>query len=180
MKKSVRMIPFVLLVLLVVFVKPIPTAACSCMAPPPADIALSQATAVFSGKAIEVKKSKLDNGKTIHFKVGEIWKGLDSATVSVFTGNDSASCGIDFAVGKEYLVYAHTLDWNGKTILSTTLCDRTAEIANAANDLALIGEGQIPEQTPTSQNNLYYLYAGILVIIGGVVGLFIWKRLKKR
>ncbi|WP_210469959.1 hypothetical protein [Sporosarcina sp. 6E9] len=62
MKKSVRLIPFLFMVLLVVFVKPVPTAACSCM-PPRADIALSEATAVFSGKALEVKKSKLDNGK---------------------------------------------------------------------------------------------------------------------
>ncbi|MCZ2257321.1 hypothetical protein [Sporosarcina sp. G11-34] len=111
MKKSVRIIPFLLIVLLVVYFKPIPTAACSCMPPPPADVALSEATAVFSGEAMEVENNKGANGKTIHFKVGEIWKGVDSANVSVFTGNDSASCGIDFTVRKEYLVYAHTLDF---------------------------------------------------------------------
>ncbi|WP_438311384.1 hypothetical protein [Sporosarcina sp. FA9] len=182
MKKRVRVIPFLLMVLVVVYFKPIPTAACSCVVPPPADVALSEATAVFSGEVVEVKKSNADNGKTVHFKVREIWKGIDSTTISVFTNNDSASCGIDFTVGKEYLVYAHTLDSNGKSILSTTLCDRTAELANATDDLTLIGEGQIPEQTEKttdSQYNQYYLYAGVVAIIVGLVGLFIWKRSRK-
>ncbi|MFD1927183.1 hypothetical protein ACFSFY_03790 [Sporosarcina siberiensis] len=182
MKKKVRIIPFLLLVLLVVYFKPIPAEACSCVMPPSADVALSEATAVFSGEVVEVKKNKKDNGKTVYFKVREVWKGIDSTTISVFTGNDSASCGIDFAVGKEYLVYAHTLDSNGESILSTTLCDRTAELANAAEDLTIIGEGQIPvqtEETPESQNNLYYVYAVILVVVVGLVGLFIWKRSKK-
>jgi len=181
-EKNVRVIPFLLMVLIVMLFKPIPTAACSCIVPPPADVALSEATAVFSGEVVDVNKSKVDNGKTIDFKVKEVWKGIDTTTISVFTGNDSASCGIDFAVGKEYLVYAHTLDSTGKSYLSTTLCDRTVELANAADDLNLIGEGQVPvqtEQTSDSTNNEYYLYAGILIIVLGLVGLFIWKRSKK-
>ncbi|MDV6377141.1 LPXTG cell wall anchor domain-containing protein [Sporosarcina sp. GW1-11] len=181
MKKRVRVIPFLLMVLVVMNFKPIPTAACSCMMPPSADIALSVATAVFSGEVVKVEKNNKDNGKTIHFNVREIWKGIDSATVSVFTGNDSASCGIDFTVGKEYLVYAHTMDSSGKSILSTTLCDRTAELANAADDLTLIGEGQIPDQTEqtTDSTNQYYVYAGILAVVVGSIGLFLWKRSKK-
>lgn len=182
MKKKVRIISLLLMVLVVVYFKPIPTSACSCVMPPPADVALSEASAVFSGEVVEVKKSNKDNGKTVHFNVREVWKGIDSTTISVFTGNDSASCGIDFIVGKEYLVYAHTLDSNGKSILSTTLCDRTAELVNAAEDLTIIGEGQIPvqtEETIDSQNNLYYVYAGILVVVVGLVGLIIWIRSKK-
>jgi len=182
MNKIFRIIPYLLMVLVVVFFKPIPTAACSCIMPPPADVALSEATVVFSGEVVEFNKSNRDNGKTVHFKVQEAWKGIDSTNISVFTGNDSASCGIDFTVGNEYLVYAHTLDSNGKNALSTSLCDRTAELANAADDLAIIGEGQIPkkaEQTTDSQNNQYYLYAGILVVVIGSIGLFIWKNSKK-
>lgn len=170
------------MVLVVVYFKPIPAAACSCVVSPSADVALSEASAVFSGEVVEVKKSNKDNGKTVHFKVREVWKGIDSTTISVFTGNDSASCGIDFTAGKEYLVYAHTLDSNEKSTLSTTLCDRTAELANAADDISLIGEGQIPEkteQTTDSQSNQYYLYAGVVAVIIGLVGLFIWKRSKK-
>ena len=182
MKKKIRVIPFLLLVLVIVFFKPIPTAACSCIMPPPADIALSEADAVFSGEVLEVNKSKENNGKTIVFKVGETWKGIDSTNISIFTGNDSASCGIDFTVGKEYLVYAHTLDSTGESILSTTLCDRTAELANAGDDLTLIGKGQIPEQTeqtPGPKNNQYYLYAGIIAAVVVLGGLFIWKSTKK-
>ncbi len=182
MKKRVCIIPFLLLVLISVFFKPIPASACSCIMSPPADVALTEATAVFSGEVVDVQKNKEATGKTVQFKVGEIWKGIDSATVSVFTGNDSAGCGIDFIVGKEYLVYAHTSDADGKSMLSTTLCDRTAELVNAADDLALIGKGQMPDQTeqaPDSQTNQSYLYAGILVVVIGLVGVFIWKRFKK-
>ncbi|PIC62697.1 hypothetical protein CSV79_15735 [Sporosarcina sp. P13] len=181
MKKRVRVLPFLLMVLVVMNFKPIPTAACSCVIAPPADVALSEATAVFSGEVVEVKKSNRDDGKTIHFNVREIWKGIDSPTISVFTGNDSASCGIDFTVGKEYLVYAHTMESNGKSILSTTLCDRTAELANAADDIALIGEGQIvkqTEQTTDSSTTQYYVYASALVAVG-LIGLILWKRSKK-
>ena len=183
MKKSVRVFPFLLIVFLVVYVKPIPAMACSCVISPPADVALSEATAVFSGEVVEVNKSKDGNGKTIHFNVQEVWKGIDSTTISVFTGNDSASCGIDFTVGKAYLVYAHTTDSDGKDILSTTLCDRTTELTNATDDLALIGEGQLPnqtEQTTETQNNPYYVYAGVLVAVVGLIGLLIWRRSKKR
>ena len=52
----------------------------------------------------------------------EVWKGVvDNADISVFTGNDSAGCGINFTIGKEYLVYAHNWDMDGKSVLSTTL-----------------------------------------------------------
>ncbi|MHA6261506.1 LPXTG cell wall anchor domain-containing protein [Sporosarcina sp. CAU 1771] len=182
MKKGKRILPLLLLILLSVYFKPIPAAACSCMMPPSPDVALTEAAAVFSGEVVDVKKSKNDYGKTVQFQVNEIWKGIDSATVSVFTGNDSAGCGIDFIVGKEYLVYANTMDSNGKDILSTTLCDRTAELVNAADDLAIIGEGQIAvpsEQATDSQTNPYYLYAGILAVVAGLVGFFLWKRFKK-
>ncbi|WP_162805722.1 hypothetical protein [Sporosarcina sp. PTS2304] len=182
MKKKVLILPMLLIILAVMNVKPILTAACSCMAPPTADLALSEATAVFSGEVEEVKKNTKDNGKTVIFTVQETWKGIDSQTISVFTGNDSASCGINFEVGKEYLVYAHTMDSNGKNILATTLCDRTAELANATDDLALIGEGQLPTQTEQpadSSTNPYYLYAGIVVVVA-LIGLFIWKRAKKK
>lgn len=183
MKMRLRVIPLLLIVLAAVYIKPIPAAACSCMMPPSADVALSEATAVFSGEVVKVKKHKDLHGKTIHFKVHEIWKGIDSTTITVFTGNDSASCGIDFTVGVEYLVYANAMDPDSDSSLTTSLCDRTVELANAVEDLTLIGEGQTPEQTeqPTDeQNNLYYLYAGILVLAAGLLGLLISKRSKKK
>lgn len=184
MKKRLRVIPFCLLLLLVVFYRPMPAAACSCMAPPPADIALTEATAVFSGEVIAIDKGKDVNGesgKTVRFKAAEVWKGVDNADISVFTGNDSAGCGIDFTVGKTYLVYAHNWDMDGKSVLSTTLCDRTAELANATDDIALIGQGTVPEQseqTPAKSDKQYYLYTGALVV-AGLVGIFVFMRLRK-
>ena len=140
MEKKLGVIAFCLLAIFVVFYRPLPAAACSCMVLPPADIALSEATAVFSGEVMTIEKGKGvdgESGKTVRFKVAEVWKGVDNADISVFTGNDSAGCGIDFTIGKEYLVYAHNWDMDGKSVLSTTLCDRTAELTNATDDITL-------------------------------------------
>jgi len=184
MEKRLGVITFCLLVLLVLFYRPLPAAACSCMVLPPADIALTEATAVFSGEVIAIDDSKGmdgESGKIVRFKATDVWKGVDNADISVLTGSDSAGCGIDFTIGKEYLVYAHTWDMNGKTVLSTTICDRTAELANATDDIKLIGKGTVPEQneqTPDKNDRQYSLYIGVL-FVAGLVSIFVWIRLRK-
>ena len=65
-------------------------------------------------------------------------------------------------------MYAYNWDMDAKSVFSTSLCDRTAELANATDDITLIGQGTFPErneQTPDKNDKQYYLYTGALVVL---------------
>jgi hypothetical protein len=116
--------------------------ACTC-APskgPAEDLGL--AAAVFSGKVVEVRRHK---GGDIFarveavFRVERAWKGVEAATVSVFTASHSATCGYGFKGGRTYLVYAYK-DHEGR--LSTGICLRTRRLKDAGEDLKVLGPGR--------------------------------------
>lgn len=113
-------------------------AACSCVAPPPPDKALTQATAVFVGKVVRVDPTAGES-LTATFEVTKAWKGIEMATAQVSTNAHGTLCGYAFEVGKEYVVYA-----DGKTELSTSACTRTKPAAEAAEDFKALGD---PKQT---------------------------------
>jgi serpin B len=130
---------------------PRPVYACSCL-PPGAPLAeMARATAVFAGRVTNIEVpggvivSSADPVK-VTFAAGQIWKGPEEAVITVTTPRDSASCGVSFQTGQEYLVYA----LGSENELTTNLCSRTASLARAAEDLAVLGEGRTPEPaTPT-------------------------------
>jgi hypothetical protein len=74
------------------------------------------------------------------FEVTNTWKGVNETQVRVYTATNSASCGFNFNLGDEYLVYAS----GDKSRLITGLCDRTTHISKAAKDLDVLGEGLQP------------------------------------
>jgi hypothetical protein len=117
---------------------PKPAYACSCMMPPAPQEARDQAQAVFSGTASDVQPGK--DGVLVTFDVARVWKGPDDARLTLATPASSASCGVEFVPGEEYLVYAFAQDGE----LSTNLCTRTAPLANAADDITALGEGAAP------------------------------------
>ena len=128
--------------------------ACSCLPPgPPAD-ALASATAVFSGR-VAALAGTVDAGGSdpvqVTFAISKVWKGTDQPTIEVLTSASSASCGFEFVQGEEYLVYASESEGR----LQTNLCSRTALLAMAGDDLAVLGAGSTPSsadeaQTPTT------------------------------
>lgn len=96
--------------------------ACSCA--PPSQTTnddFQKATAVFVGRVLDVQRKENAENITVKFTVQKYWKGKISNTVKVMTASNSAACGVNFEVGKDYLVYA--TENNGK--LSTNLCSRT-------------------------------------------------------
>lgn len=117
---------------------PKPAYACSCMMPPQPLEARDQAQAVFSGTVSDVQPGK--DGVLVTFDVARVWKGPDDARLTLTTPGSSASCGVEFAPGEEYLVYGFVQDGQ----LSTNLCTRTAPLANAADDITALGEGAAP------------------------------------
>ena len=151
MKLKIGLIPFCL-VLLLIFLKPLPVAACSCAEPPPPREALVNAEAVFSGEVTKIK-NKGTNSKIVNFTVNETWKGVSETEVLIATGSDSAGCGIEFIVGKEYLVYANASDMYGDQSLSSTICDRTTEFEKGTEDITILGQGQVPVEAPKTVEN---------------------------
>ncbi len=110
--------------------------ACSCAPPPAPKIALEQSAAVFVGKVTSVEKSKGTN--TFQFAVSKKWKGVQGDVAAVVSNSESAACGIVFDRDRDYLVYAFKN--KGDDQLQTNLCTRTKRVADAAADLAELGE----------------------------------------
>ena len=134
--------------------------ACSCVPPGPPEMALQEATAVFSGKVTDMRigipdmrlefvpawpfihrTSAFATGAKITFAVMEIWKGELYQTIVINTSPSGASCGLEgVSVGAEWLVYAY----GEQQFLSSHLCTRTRPLANASEDLAILGTGDVP------------------------------------
>lgn len=123
--------------------------ACSCIQPGTAIEELERSDFVFSGKVIDIIDSKKDAIEQssadlieIHFEVSNTWKGVNETEVLFYTERDSASCGFNFNINDEYLVYVN--EYEGKKTVS--LCSKTSLLANASEDLTALGEGQKPSE----------------------------------
>src|SRR5262245_57896186 len=106
--------------------------ACSCIPPRPPAEAAAAADAVFLAKVIAFEEMPAQYERLARLEVGKIWKGRLDEADSVFTGLNSAACGYDFQVGGTYLIYAYRTE-PGR--LWTGLCTRNNPIANAGEDL---------------------------------------------
>lgn len=138
--------------------------ACSCARPESPVKSLEQATAVFAGKVVKIKRERTEHRpqskKTptnmfsrveVHFEVEQIWKGLEKKTAVVYTTAHSAACGYHFQKDEIYIVYAHV---NGKDQLHTTICSRTKPLADAEEDLEELGAGKVVK----GENRTYKTY----------------------
>lgn len=100
--------------------------ACSCLASQESETrqiegAFNGSEAIFAGEVVEVKGAG-DNNLAVKFKVKKIWKGSAVKEITINTAENSAMCGYNFEVGKQYLVYANAAGDK----FSTTDCSRTA------------------------------------------------------
>ena len=146
--------------------------ACSCVLPQGsqkerAERALSGSEAVFSGKVVEIEKPPSGPGwssgdlETDTFRVSEVWKGPQRATLEVKTPVWGMSCGYPFEEGQEYLVYA-----SGKQDLKVHACGTTKQLSKADEDLAVLGNGE----KPTDGDDALTDTSGV-VPAGAVVGM---------
>ena len=113
--------------------------------------ALKRHDAVFSGKVLQVKRPEVitregrsefsSRGIEVTFRVLRTWKSVDTEEVTIVT--PLSSCGYDFAVGEEYLVWAN-LDRSSPARLAVGLCSRTGKLAMATKDLRKLGKGRPP------------------------------------
>ncbi|WP_223701459.1 hypothetical protein [Sutcliffiella deserti] len=156
------------------------SSACSCLKPGSPLEELQKYDAVFAGEIINVDEKWSSNRKKVKIKVKDTWKGINITEVNVYTYKDSAGCGVNFELGKEYIVYANLEDG----IYTSSLCSRTAELANAQEDLQQLGKGNSPVQSPDADNkntdrdpttdNIVFGTLGVVLVLGSSF-LYRWK-----
>jgi len=174
--------------------------ACSCLPPGAPDVELNRSTAVFAGRVASitpVNRGGVGPQLQVGFDVSQSWKGPAAASIEVLTSESSASCGVTFTQGSEYVVYAN----DAEGFLNTSLCSRTRAVADADEDLAALGDasaalpagvtgpvadGQIrtdEQATPSTlpdvgvQNRVPWLGAGALVLaVGATAAWFVLRR----
>jgi hypothetical protein len=106
---------------------------------------LASAEAVFSGTVVAVRDTMIGTSaeygpfprRKVTLRVDRAWKGVESKTVVVLTGQGGGDCGFPFERGESYLVYAHGQP--GQPI-SAGICGRTTQLARAAADVRALGE----------------------------------------
>lgn len=189
----------VLATILAIFARPTPAWACSCIMPPPPAQEFADRQAVFVGTVTgsssnisipfvtqiqnlwnqwtnsnpPVGPSTSDMPK-VEFSVQDSWKGVTTTTVAIASSSDSASCGIDFVAGQQYLVYAYDFDGTG---LQTNMCTRTTDIVNASADLTYLNTQ--PKLTLTSADSPFWPIAivGTVVLVGlAAAGIYFMRR----
>jgi hypothetical protein len=110
--------------------------ACQCPGPPRAERALADASAVFAGEVVDLKRGFRTT--TVSFRVSEVWKGPERETLEVNTPSQGTACGYHFSEEREYLVYA----WGKK--MEVYYCGRTTLLSKASADLQALGDGETP------------------------------------
>jgi hypothetical protein len=171
-----------------ILIVPATSYACSCVPPQSVENELGRSKVVFSGEVIQVKEQKdYFKGymtKKVLFEVTKTWKGLSQSQVIITTGTGGGDCGYDFQTGKEYVVYAQMSSMYGdKDELVTIVCSRTNELSAAQEDLAYLGEGEVPTEKvdltaaiPKGVNPIIWI--GTTILIGTIIFL-VWRRFKK-
>lgn len=154
--------------------------------PPSPEEALDEADAVFSGEVLEIVENKKffggSYGRTVHLKVDKNWKGIDESVTSITTGYADGDCGYFFEEGQKYLVYASASNMYVPGTLSTTICHRTTELSNAAEDLNALGEGRevsnADSPRETLDEDIPWLGFGFFVL--GLLAIFLGFQYKKK
>lgn len=120
--------------------------ACSCSFPSPELTfkqqvinARNKSRAVFSGKVLEITENDQTYSIAVRLKVERVWKGSLPAEIIIVTGRGGGDCGAHFDIGESYLGYAYG---SNESNLSTNICQRTARLLNAADDLKILGKGK--------------------------------------
>ena len=141
-------VPVVFLILLSLTFFQAPNAfACRC-ALPFVENALSGSDAVFAGKVSKLKylddpqQASPEPRVIVTFDVSQWWKGSNGKQAVLHTVYNTFTCnGYWFEDNEEYLVYASKKE---DGTFGTSFCRRTNILAQATEDLALLGKGTPP------------------------------------
>jgi MYXO-CTERM domain-containing protein len=130
-------------VLVVLLGAPSASFACKCAPPPEAAEALAQSTAVFEAQVTQLNTTS--DELEVSLRVTRAWKGVDTETIRVRTRKDTAACGVEFAMGQVWLVYANqTTEQDSAIALQVLRCGRSRLAAEAGDDFTVLGLGVVP------------------------------------
>lgn len=137
---------------------PVVGLACTCELPRPGITpkqvvaqARDKAKAVFVGKVIELIENPQVFYVEVKFKVEGSWKQVSTNQLVLRTGRGGGDCGYRFEIGERYLVYAYGSD---AMTLETNICQRTRKLADAGEDLKLLGKSKVVNRNPQQASNL--------------------------
>jgi hypothetical protein len=117
--------------------------ACKCAPQPEAGEALGQSTAVFEGQVTQLNTTA--DELEVSLRVTRAWKGVDTETIRLRTRKDTAACGVEFAMGQVWLVYANqTTEQDSAIALQVLRCGRSRLAQEAGDDFAVLGLGVVP------------------------------------
>ena len=146
--------------------------------------AFERASAVFVGRVLSIETRHTPRtraGSTtpyheVKLKVEESWKLVDRREITLTTQNISpTSCG-SFDVGEKYLVYADRLN---DTFFVSGL-SRTNRVANAREDLQMLGEGRIRLRSGEFRTYRIFVYGVVtFILILLATGLILYRMSKK-
>lgn len=143
MKFSASIIVSVLFLAGYLLVGPNVAFACTCSLPDPGKSLRKQVAeernesrAVFVGEVVEVTSDPNLLEVEVKFKVERSWKGFRASEITITTGRGGGDCGYRFEIGERYLVYAS----GSEKQLGTNICQRTALLVDAKDDLKLLGK----------------------------------------
>ncbi len=104
----------------------------------------NSSTHVFVGEILDVLLGNKFNMETekeflVKTRIKRFWKGKFQEEITIRTPQKKEACGLQFAIGQQYLIYAI-----GDQSPIATSCSRTVQIdhENAKNDLKHLGEAQ--------------------------------------
>lgn len=131
------------------FLLPTSADACSCSPPPDPAAALEAAGIVFEGTVVGIPEAQKEGDSPIsgmrnveyRFNVARAWKGSPGMELRVLTPGSGAACGRAYEKGATYIVYG---TMNAEAGVHDSACSRTRLIANATEDLEVLGEGTPP------------------------------------
>ena len=189
MKRKINVILLICLLVSIMTISiPSKAYACSCVEPISVQEEFSRSETVFSGRVIEVKEERTNRylSNAVLFEISEIWKGGSESQIIIRTGSGGGDCGIQFKEGEDYLVYAKSSSMYGdREELVTIICDRTSVLAQAEEDLTILGEGKAPtEQVDLSgelnniSSKIWMTALGIVLIV--LVAFLVGRRVRKK
>ena len=179
MKKIISL--FILILSMFSLYSPSQTFACSCMMPQNPEIEMEKADYVFIATVDSLNQQSqinqifwLETSLEVTFKNITNIKWVNSPNFLIHTPQDWAACWINFKEDKEYIVYAHESDNNGR--ITSWLCGRTTLTEYAEDDLAAFKDIiQKNKNTPITKTNSQINYFAIIwSLITLLILLILW------
>ena len=141
---SLRLVTVLGAALAVSTLLPRPAQACTCSNETP-EAQFAAATSVFEGRVVAIEREGAPEvgpaRLRVTFEVVQTWKAANVERLIVTTATDEAACGVAFAQGRSYVVYAIA---GSDGALAAGLCGGTALRESADATVAALGAGVTP------------------------------------